>query len=384
MTKKAFFNFSSNINEPLFIVHNEVVEFANSSAIEFFHLENKNWLGENISNLLSSFFNDSLAYINIFRNKLNSSKDVESFEISDLSLINKSEKLNVTITKIPEECSIIHFKTNELIIKNLKKNYEREKLVLLEKIKKAQNVANEMKAVFLNQVSHEIRTPLNAILSFASLIKEELKDYIQPDMETGFEVIKRGGDRVIRTVDLMLNMSEIITNTFTFKPQEINLFEDVVYSIFEKYKNSAKEKNLNFTYEIHCNNLNVCVDEFMINQIIDNLVNNAIKFTNSGEVKILFTSDNANKLVLAVKDTGIGISEEYIKRLYQPFSQEVEGVLRSYDGNGLGLSLAKKYCEINKIDLRVESLKNVGTTFYLEFDNFREDSNLYINERLAK
>lgn len=367
--------FFSRLEEPIFILNKETIEFVNYPANEFFKLGNTQVMGENFLSILLPFFNSKLNFINIFKQKINSSNDSELFEISDLGFINKTDKLSVSINKIDNTYTLVHFLTNSLEIKNLNKNFEREKLILNEKLKKSMNVANEMKAVFLNQVSHEIRTPLSAMLSFASLIKEELQEHIPSDLETGFEVIKRGGDRVIRTVDLMLNMSEVLTNTFKFHPQKLNLFEDVFYNIFEKYKHMAKDKKLNFTYEIHSNNNNVFADEFMLVQIVDNLMNNALKFTNSGEVKILFYSHPNGNLIMEISDTGIGISEEFIKNLYQPFSQEEQGVLRKYEGNGLGLSLTKKYCEINKIDLRVESLKNVGTTVYLEFEkNFIDSS----------
>lgn len=384
MLINELFNFFIKINEPIFILKEDKIEFINESGIKFLRLENKTFIGENFLSILIPYFDAQIKYLNIFTEKLNSPRQSESFEVSDFSFIGKNDKLSVEITKLSNNYSIIYLKTNELKLRTLIKNYEREKLILNEKIRKTKNLANEMKSVFLNQVNHEIRTPLNAILSFAALIKEELKDHIPPDMQTGFEVIKRGGDRVIRTADLMLNMSEVLTNAFRFNPQKLNLFEDVFYNIFEKYKSLAKEKNLNFTYEVHCNNIEVLADEFMLVQIIDNLINNAIKFTMQGEVKILFFSRTKSNLVFAVRDTGIGISEEYIKKLYQPFSQEDEGTIRSFEGNGLGLSLTKKYCEINKIDLHVESLKNNGSTFYLEFNQNEYTSEIQDIKTIAK
>ena len=384
MLVNELFNFFIKINEPIFILKEDKIEFINESGIKFLRLENKTFIGENFLSILIPHFDAQIKYLNIFTEKLNSPRQSESFEVSDFSFIGKNDKLSVEITKLSNNYSIIYLKTNELKLRSLIKNYEREKLILNEKIRKTKNLANEMKSVFLNQVNHEIRTPLNAILSFAALIKEELKDHIPPDMQTGFEVIKRGGDRVIRTADLMLNMSEVLTNAFRFNPQKLNLFEDVFYNIFEKYKSLAKEKNLNFTYEVHCNNTEVLADEFMLVQIIDNLINNALKFTIQGEVKILFFSRTKNNLVFAVRDTGIGISEEYIKKLYQPFSQEDEGTIRSFEGNGLGLSLTKKYCEINKIDLHVESLKNNGSTFYLEFNQNEYTSEIHDIKTIAK
>ena len=98
------------------------------------------------------------------------------------------------------------------------------------------------------------------------------------------------------------------------------------------------------------------------------MIDNAIKYTKKGKVEILLGKNKTNNIIVEVKDTGIGISKEFLPRLFEVFAQEERGYTRSFDGNGLGLALVKKYCELNKIIIEVDSEKNIGSTFRVIFD----------------
>ena len=97
------------------------------------------------------------------------------------------------------------------------------------------------------------------------------------------------------------------------------------------------------------------------------LIDNAIKYTENGEISIVILRDKDNNLVVEIIDTGIGINKEYLQNLFEPFTQEEMGYTRKYDGNGIGLALVKKYCELNNATIEVESEKNVGSTFRIIF-----------------
>ena len=103
--------------------------------------------------------------------------------------------------------------------------------------------------------------------------------------------------------------------------------------------------------------------------MLANLIDNAIKYTNKGKIVISLSKHSGDKTLLEVTDTGIGMSEQFKKNLFQPFTQEEQGYSRKYDGAGLGLSLVKKYADINKLKLTFTSTKNVGTTFTIEMNN---------------
>ncbi|KAB2844147.1 MAG: hypothetical protein F9K45_05225, partial [Melioribacteraceae bacterium] len=111
----------------------------------------------------------------------------------------------------------------------------------------------------------------------------------------------------------------------------------------------------------------VKVDGYTMSQIMANLVDNAIKYTAAGKIELKLHSVN-NKPAISISDTGIGISEKYIPKLFTKFSQEEQGYTRKFEGTGLGLSLVKKYCEINNCEISVKSKKGEGTTFTLQFN----------------
>ena len=103
--------------------------------------------------------------------------------------------------------------------------------------------------------------------------------------------------------------------------------------------------------------------------IFSNLLYNAVKFTNIGEVEVLFSKTDKQNLLVQIKDTGIGIEPEFLPHIFEIFTQEDRGHTRQFEGNGLGLALVKSYCELNNIKIKIESKKGVGTTVKLTFPN---------------
>ncbi len=228
--------------------------------------------------------------------------------------------------------------------------------------------SDRLKSEFLAQMSHEIRTPINSILSFTSLIREELEESISDDLDIGFNVIDNAGKRIIRTIDLILNMSAVQTGTYEFNPQKIDIQKDVLSSIYEEFYLQAKEKGIVLELINKSVDPVIFADNYTVSQIFNNLVDNAVKYTPVGSVKILIY-DTGNTITVSVSDTGIGISEEFLPDLFTVFTQEEQGYTRRFEGNGLGLALVKKYCELNGAEINVESSKGKGTTFTIQFYN---------------
>ncbi len=230
--------------------------------------------------------------------------------------------------------------------------------------------SEKLKAEFLAQISHEIRTPVNTILSFSSLIENELYSVIPENIRFGFKMIDNGGRRLIRTIDLILNMSELHTGNYKSVKQYFNLEEVVLMPVIREINSIALEKNLTLTYnpKIFIEPI-IYGDIYTVTQIFINLIENAIKYTPSGNVEIVLNEDLNGNYYVEVNDTGIGISADYIKQLYEPFSQEDSGYTRKYEGTGLGLALVKKCCEINSAIINVYSKKDEGTKFTITFKN---------------
>ncbi len=244
------------------------------------------------------------------------------------------------------------------------KNYEEEILFAREQAVKADKVKTE----FLAQMSHEIRSPINVILSFLSLIKEEVSEKIDPEFIDGFNSISSASKRLIRTIDLILNMSEMQLGSYIPSFRKIDLEYDIINKVVNEYREAIRIKGLELILDVTPNvDFSMYADEYSLGQIAANLLDNSIKYTDTGSIKVSLTKNILNKIEMSISDTGIGMSDEYKSRLFTPFSQEEEGYTRKFEGTGLGLALVKNYCSINNAEIRVESEKGEGTSFIITF-----------------
>lgn len=229
--------------------------------------------------------------------------------------------------------------------------------------------SDKLKSEFLAQMSHEIRTPIHILMSYSSLIKEEVEDSLDEDLRSNFNAIEEAGKRIIRTTDLILNMAEVQTGTYDYQPTEFNLFEDIIEPILADFASSAKRKKINLVHSIETKNLILTADKYSVYQIFSNLIDNAIKYTEKGSVEIRIFNGSKKQLIVEVKDSGIGISKEYLPNLFKPFRQEQQGYKRQYEGNGLGLALTKSYCDLNNAAITLKSKKDAGSVFMVEFNS---------------
>src|SRR5690554_264642 len=250
-----------------------------------------------------------------------------------------------------------------------------ERKLAEEELVKAKEKAEEsdrLKSVFLAQVSHEVRTPLNVILNYNSIVSEIIREKLPGELESELKAIDNGSKRLLRTIDLILNMSLIQTGNYNVTIEKLDL-KDLLQRLVMEFYSLAKEKNLSLNFIPGDNSFFISGDEYTIAQAFQNLIDNAIKYTLKGKVEIKIKEYAENKIAVDVIDTGIGISEEYIPNLFKPFTQEEEGYSRKFEGNGLGLALTKKYIDLNNAEIYVASKKGSGSTFTVIF-------NKYINE----
>lgn len=227
----------------------------------------------------------------------------------------------------------------------------------------------KLKSEFLSLMSHEIRTPVNTMMNFASLLKMELSEHMTPEIESGFNMLANGGSRLIRTVEMIISMAEVQTEGYEGRFENMDLDSDIIAGNLTEFESSARAKNIKFSYANKAQSAVAKVDGFSALQIILNLLDNAVKFTTRGSVDVLLFNDEDKNIVFQVKDTGIGISEEFIPKLFTPFSQEEGGYTRRFEGNGLGLALVKKYCDLNNAEIEVKSRKGKGTAVTVTFKN---------------
>ncbi len=246
---------------------------------------------------------------------------------------------------------------------SLQEKYQAE----LIKAKEKAEESDKLKSEFLAGMSHEIRTPINTIMSFISLLRDDLKGKNNSEYDEIFHAIELGSLRLTRTVDSILNMAQFQAGTFEVFKIKIDLVEDILKNINNEFQNTAKQRGLELTFENTATQTKLLGDKYSISQLFVNLIDNALKYTKEGFVNVKVYHDENGVLSVDVVDTGIGISENFLPTLFKPFSQEEQGYSRKFDGNGLGLALVKKYCEINDAIIQVKSEKNKGTKFTVKF-----------------
>lgn len=235
--------------------------------------------------------------------------------------------------------------------------------------------STKLKLEFLAQMSHEIRSPLNVVLNFISLIEEEARKVMDEEYLEYFSSIENASNRIIRTIGLILNMSELQVGTFEYHPQKLSIYNDALKDMVNGYKSLANSKNLEIELINETDESEIWADKYCIQQIFQNLIDNAIKYTKEGKVTVKLYENENEKLIVEVKDTGIGMTQDYLSKIFDPFTQEEQGYSRKFEGNGLGMALVKKYIELNKSAISVESKKGEGTVFRTLFSKYNQEQN---------
>jgi len=293
-------------------------------------------------------------------------------ELKNINLtkcINEGEQLEITSSigdKIYQFtiCGIPHFKIGQIYgrdVSALKAVQEKLELAL-----KKSEESEKLKSYFLSQLSHEIRTPMVGLLGFSGFLKESLSDVLTEEHKTWFLNLEDASNRLNRTMDLFINMAQVLTGGIKLNPAELNLKKEIE-TILKGFQTVIKEKNLSCLYEDLSNSTFLKTDLYSFNLVMQNVIDNAIKFTEKGSIRITSFFDK-DKFRIDIADTGIGISEDYLLKIFTPFTQEVMGYCRPYEGNGLGLALAKNLLALNNAAIEAKSEKGKGTTFSLIFN----------------
>ena len=229
--------------------------------------------------------------------------------------------------------------------------------------------ASKAKSTFLSNMSHDIRTPMNAIIGFTNIALHQ--DSV-PEMHNCLKKIEESSDHLLSLLNDVLDLSRIESGKVEFSPVPANITA-VTDSVIEIVKGMLLNRELNF--EVHrepLQNPYVMTEPVRIREILVNILNNAVKFTKDGGT-IRFDAGgrpgvDAQHIVICyrIKDTGIGMSEDFQKKIFDEFAQEENGVRTQYKGTGLGMPISKKYIELMGGTITVDSRKGVGTTFTVE------------------
>ncbi|MGE3958510.1 MAG: ATP-binding protein [Vicinamibacterales bacterium] len=228
--------------------------------------------------------------------------------------------------------------------------------------KAAAEQASVAKSAFVANMSHELRTPLNAIIGYSELLKEDAEDQGNTDSVADLDKILAAGRHLLSLINAVLDLSKIEAGRMDLDLSSFEI-EEIATSVLETSEQLAVARGNRLTLEVPGPVGRVRLDRTKVQQVLLNLVGNAIKFTEQGQVTVRIEPMPDDTVLLAVSDTGIGMSPEQTERLFQEFSQADVSTTRRYGGTGLGLAISRRLCTLMSGSIEVDSTPGKGTTF---------------------
>jgi PAS domain S-box-containing protein len=233
--------------------------------------------------------------------------------------------------------------------------------------------AARLKSQFLATMSHELRTPMNAVIGFSQLLlhsssRSRTQSKGQPltlEQENMVQRILDNGKHLLSLIDDILDLSKIESGRLELLPEPVNL-EVLLTNAVEEFRSHAQEKHLDLNLDISLNNPIAINDSVRLRQIIVNLLSNAVKFTPSGFVRVQASEPSPNKIAIVVQDSGIGIAQENLDRIFETFRQVDQSLAKKYYGTGLGLAIIKSLVQMMNGKITVQSVLGEGSTFTIE------------------
>lgn len=221
--------------------------------------------------------------------------------------------------------------------------------------------ADKLKSAFLATMSHELRTPLNSIIGFTGILLQKLVGPLSAEQEKQLRMVQGSAHHLLDLINDVLDISKIEADQIVLSFSDFDLGNAIKKSL-EKIKPQAEKKGLQVIANVDPEKIEIHSDQRRVEQILINLLNNAVKFTDKGQV-VLNARVEDDWVITSVCDTGIGISNENIKTLFMPFRQVDMGLTRNYEGTGLGLSICKRFTELLGGEIWVESEPGKGSCF---------------------
>jgi signal transduction histidine kinase len=253
------------------------------------------------------------------------------------------------------------FDSRELLVRIRTHLALKDALEKLEIEKEHAQSADHLKSAFLATMSHELRTPLNSILGFTGILIQGKPGPLNDEQKKQLGMVQNSARHLLSLINDVLDISKIEAGQLKINLQKFNLPE-VIKKVVETNKPFAERKDLKISVSIDENINDITSDSMRVQQILLNLLNNAIKFTETGTISIRCFSIS-DFVKIQITDSGIGIESEKIEQLFKPFMQIDTGLTRKHEGTGLGLSICKKLTEMLNGKIEVESKPGSGSTF---------------------
>jgi len=243
-----------------------------------------------------------------------------------------------------------------MYVANLKRSREE-----LQEAKERAEISDKMKSVFLSTMSHEVRTPLNVILGYTDILQMSMGSAVTDEQKEFISVINEGSTRLIRLMDDILDISRIEAGKINLQ-EELLIGDQIVKQAVSEIAVQARQKKLRIIETYNCPKKKIFTDAVRIQQVLVNILGNAVKFTDQGSIMVT-TTRTADKYRVDIQDTGIGIREEFKPHMFSLFKQAEEGFSRTYEGVGLGLAISQRLIESMQGSIEVESKLDQGSTF---------------------
>ncbi|MDP2362151.1 MAG: ATP-binding protein [Ignavibacteria bacterium] len=267
------------------------------------------------------------------------------------------KRKNGTIIPVEISAKLIKQGDEEILLAIIRDNTERKKLEL--DLILAKDKAEEMdrlKTTFLSNMSHELNTPMSGIIGFSELLLSEMDNKNHREMA---KIIHKSSKRLNETLNSILDLSKIESQKLDIKVNPIDLVT-LINECKYAFSDSASKKGLNFRTTFDEPKILVNSDVNIVHKVLCNIIDNSLKYTEKGEVTINVSERNENAII-KVTDTGIGIPQENLDQIFEPFRQGSEGLNRRYEGMGIGLTITRKYVELLGGKLNIESEQGKGT-----------------------
>jgi len=260
------------------------------------------------------------------------------------------ERANFELQENEKELSI---QTVELIQQNTELEIQKNQL----------DEASKLKTSFLSNMSHELRTPLNSVIALSGILNRRLENKVSPEEYEYLEIIERNGKNLLALINDILDISRIEAGREEITLNSFDMVK-VIDEMADLIRPQAEVKNITLTTSSEHKELRIYSDIKKIQHILQNIIGNAVKFTEEGSVKVT-SRINEDQIEIIVTDTGIGISETNIPSIFDEFKQADGSTSRRYGGTGLGLAIAKKYALLLKGNIVIRSELNIGSSFIL-------------------
>ena len=249
-------------------------------------------------------------------------------------------------------------------------------------LKKAET-ASLAKTRFLNNMSHDIRTPMNAILGYAQLMEDELKGKDLPETSEHLKKLQQSGNLLLSIINNVLDMARIESGRMEIDENYARI-EDIRQTLFEIFEDEAKKKNLELHYTINIEHEHILTDITKVKEIFVNILSNAIKYTPAGGSVMVYVDelpcDESGYMIVRIRisDTGIGMSRDYLTKIFDAFTRERNTTKSKITGSGLGMSIVKKYVDLLGGTIDVESELGKGSTFTVTLKHRIADESYYV------